>query len=227
MAAIKKINSRTPKLKNIGSYKTTFILDPGHGGLVNGVYVTPGKRSPVFPDGSVLYEGVNNRKNVEAVKKLAESEGLKVVDIVNSNKDVSLVTRVKNANLYGTDAVYISFHSDAVGDGKTWEKAKGISVFTSIGQTKSDKFADIVFDKLKRAFPTMTMRECRVDGDSDKEHNFYVLVKTRMPAILLELGFHTNLEEARFIQTEEFRNLMARAVVDSMITWENQRHDRN
>ena len=35
----------------------TWLLDPGHGGIIDGVYQTAGKRSPKFPDGSVLYEG--------------------------------------------------------------------------------------------------------------------------------------------------------------------------
>ena len=33
----------------------TWLLDPGHGGIIDGVYQTAGKRSPIFPDGSVLY----------------------------------------------------------------------------------------------------------------------------------------------------------------------------
>ena len=35
----------------------TIILDAGHGGMINGKYQTKGKRSPVWEDGSVLYEG--------------------------------------------------------------------------------------------------------------------------------------------------------------------------
>ena len=39
----------------------TWLLDPGHGGFIDGIYQTAGKRSPQFPDGSRLYEGEFNR----------------------------------------------------------------------------------------------------------------------------------------------------------------------
>lgn len=200
--------------------KWTFLLDPGHGGMVNGRYVTPGKRSPVFPNGDVLYEGVNNRLNVNAVFKLATNLGFKVANLVPTNEDVSLLKRVTLANKYGRKSVYISFHSDAAGDGVNWHPANGITVFTSKGQTLSDKFADIVFKNLRSQFPEMNMRQDMTDKDPDKEENFFVLQKTIMPAVLLELGFHTNFKEAQYIQTEEFRLKLAKAMVDSMYEWE-------
>lgn len=197
-----------------------FILDPGHGGIVNGNYVTAGKRSPKFEDGTVLCEGVNNRKNVNLVLKIAKNVGLNVIDIVSSENDVALQTRVQNANKYGQRAVYISFHSDAAGDGVNWHSAKGITVFTTKGQTLSDKFADLVYANLRGQFPELNMRQDMTDGDGDKEEDFFVLRKTVMPSVLLELGFHTNYDEAKFIMTETFRNKMAKAVVDSMLQWE-------
>lgn len=200
--------------------KWTFLLDPGHGGMANGQYVTPGKRSPAFPNGEVLFEGVNNRLNVNAVFRLANNLGFKVANLVPTNEDVSLLKRVTLANKYGKKSVYISFHSDAAGDGINWHPASGITVFTSKGQTLSDKFADIVFKNLRSQFPEMNMRQDMTDKDPDKEENFFVLQKTIMPAVLLELGFHTNFKEAQYIQTEEFRLKLAKAMVDSMYEWE-------
>jgi len=209
-----------PVIKSIKNPKWIFLLDPGHGGMINGKYVTAGKRSPIFPDGSCLYEGVNNRDNVKRILAQAHKIGLQAIDIVNSESDITLGERVRRANLHGRKAVYISIHSDAAGDGVKWHPAKGITVFTSIGQTTSDKFADIVFKKLRSHLPTMNMRECNVDGDHDKEADFFVLKHTIMPAILLELGFHTNQAEATYIQTEDFKTKMVQAIVDSMVEWE-------
>ena len=47
--------------------KYIWLLDPGHGGLIDGVYQTRGKRSPPFADGSILYEGVFNRDVVSRI----------------------------------------------------------------------------------------------------------------------------------------------------------------
>ena len=48
----------------------TWLLDPGHGGFIDGVYQTAGKRSPEFPDGSRLYEGEFNRDVVSRIMDL-------------------------------------------------------------------------------------------------------------------------------------------------------------
>jgi len=50
------------------SQKFIYLLDAGHGGLIDGKYTTAGKRSPIWDDDSVYYEGVGNR---DIRKKLA------------------------------------------------------------------------------------------------------------------------------------------------------------
>jgi len=202
--------------------KYLYIFDPGHGGLVNGKYVTPGKRSPKFPDGSVLYEGVNNRDNVKRIMAELLKRGIDCVDIVNSNVDISLSRRVASANaLRNTKSVYISIHSDAAGDGVNWHPASGLSVYTSKGNTKSDKFAEKVMLGLRSQFgATVKYRTDTTDGDQDKEEDFYVLKNTSMPAILCELGFHTNKEEAARMLTDEWKNKIVNAIVSAILAWE-------
>jgi N-acetylmuramoyl-L-alanine amidase len=233
--------------------KYLYLLDPGHGGLINGQYSTPGKRSPKFEDGSVLYEGVNNRDNVNRIMNALQKLGIDCVDIVNDNKDISLTERVARANkLHPTrKCIYISIHSDAhqyyyidkactirydvkvhgKRDTKTmfqkspieWTEANGISVYTSPGQTPSDPFAQIWIDELEAQFGnTVTWRKDKSDGDEDKEAHFYVLKETNMPAVLGELGFHTNLEQARRMQTDEWKNKVVASVVNAILKWEKQ-----
>ncbi|MCG9704983.1 hypothetical protein [Photobacterium damselae] len=43
-----------------------FILDAGHGGIINGQYQTAGKRSPIWSDGSQLFEGEFKRVSVSS-----------------------------------------------------------------------------------------------------------------------------------------------------------------
>lgn len=201
-----------------------YLLDPGHGGIVDGEYVTPGKRSPKFDDGSVLYEGVNNRDNVKRILKGLKEAGIECIDIVDSNKDISLKERVKRANKFHAKrkCIYISIHSNGAGDGINWYNASGISVHTSIGQTESDKFGTEVINNLEKQFQNEVKwrQDTRSDGDKDKENNFYVLRKTTCPAILCELGFHTDKEEAKNILTEEWKNKVVKAIVDSVLAWE-------
>ena len=53
------------------SFKTV-ILDAGHGGIINGNYQTPGKRSPVFSGGQQLFEGEFNRAVKARIKEKLE-----------------------------------------------------------------------------------------------------------------------------------------------------------
>lgn len=196
--------------------KYLYIFDPGHGGLVNGKYVTPGKRSPKFDDGSVLYEGVNNRDNVDRIMTELKKLGIRCLDIVNSDNDISLTERVKRANALAKSdkCVYISIHSDAHGDGVNWTPASGISVFTSPGQTKSDIFASIWIDELENQFGSSVLwRKDSSDGDEDKQAHFYVLKETSMPAVLGELGFHTNKDQATRMLTDEWKKKVVNSVV--------------
>ena len=209
---------------NIMKNNWLLLIDAGHGGLINGVYQTAGKRSPLFDDGkTILYEGVNNRDNAVKIISLLTQNGFECKDIVNSNSDVPLYKRVKDANELGKTrkCVYISIHSDAMGDGTTWQPASGISVYTSIGQTKSDVFASLVIDGLEEKFGnTVKWRKDETDKDEDKEENFYVLKETTMPAVLLELGFHTNKEEAKRMLTNEFKDKLCNAILSAVRKWE-------
>jgi N-acetylmuramoyl-L-alanine amidase len=203
--------------------KYLYLLDPGHGGLINGQYSTPGKRSPKFEDGSVLYEGVNNRDNVTRIMNELHKLGIDCIDIVNSNDDISLTERVKRANKLHPNrkCIYISIHSDANGDGKEWDQASGISVYTSPGQTTSDSFAQIWIDELQLQFgETVKWRTDKTDGDEDKQAHFYVLEKTNMPAVLGEIGFHTNKEQARRMLTDEWKNKLLASIVNTILKWE-------
>ena len=49
-----------------------IILDNGHGGMLNGKYQTSGKRSPKWPDGSQMFEGVFNRGVVQKIARLLD-----------------------------------------------------------------------------------------------------------------------------------------------------------
>jgi N-acetylmuramoyl-L-alanine amidase len=213
---LKKVNNSGREAVN----ETFFLLDPGHAGLHKGVYETPGKRSPEF-DGKVLYEGVQNRKIVNLILEKAERVGIDAIDIVNSNRDISLGERVRRANEIGREVkcVYISIHANAAGPGG-WYPASGIEIFTSKGQTKSDVFAEMLISRTVEQFEdTVKWRFNTTDSDRDKEANFKVLRDTTMPAVLAEFGFMTDEDEVRRMDTDEWRNQCADAVVNAMIDW--------
>jgi N-acetylmuramoyl-L-alanine amidase len=169
------------------------LLDNGHGGLIDGVYQTPGKRSPKWDDGSQLFEGEFNRAIVCGIVQELTSMNINYVVITPEHEDISLKERVRRANKYdASESVFISIHSNAGG-------GHGSEIFTSPGQTKSDKIASVIGEEFKIIFPLKRLRTDFSDGDLDKEERFYVLTRTRMPAVLTENFFMDNEEECKNI----------------------------
>jgi len=181
------------------------ILDPGHGGMIDGVYQTEGKRSPVWDDGSQLFEGVSNRQIVHKVSKRLGELGI-FNTITADEHDVPLRERVKKANMRSRHSIFISVHSDAFSD----PSAHGYTFFTSKGYTRSDELVKYFEKAYKEQFPNERYRGA-------KEANFYVLKHTTMPAILIENFFMTNERECKeILMTEEGQDKIVTAIVNAI-----------
>jgi N-acetylmuramoyl-L-alanine amidase len=203
----------------------TVILDPGHGGIINGKYVTAGKRSPVWADGTQLFEGVYNRHVCSALEVLLWNGKIPSFRVVDGEHDTPLGQRVLRANeFYKKDkkCIYVSIHGNAGP-----ETASGFEVFTSIGQTKSDILASFVIDAMEEIIPNVKWRKDLTDGDEDKEENFYVLRSTFMPAILSENGFFTNYAECHRMMDQSFINLVAQSHYQGIVKYINSQKPQN
>lgn len=183
-----------------------WILDPGHGGIIDGTYQTKGKRSPVWPDGRQLFEGEFNRDVVHRLSQLLVQHGIEHEILVPTEQDVPLSTRKNKANeIYASDkrSILVSVHANA-GGGTGWE------VFTSPGETKSDVIAQIFYEHAAKDFAEFKMRTDRSDGDADKEAHFYIIEKTKCPAILTENFFFDTLDpDCELLMSDEGRQRIA------------------
>ncbi len=178
------------------------ILDNGHG------KETAGKRSPVWADGSQLFEYEFNRDIVRRIAEKLEAENIPYRILVPEENDIGLSERARRANTIakenGGKAYVLSIHANA-GGGTDWE------VWTSPGQTAADKIATVFFEEAGREFTPdgWRMRADYSDGDPDKEANFTILVKTTCPAILTENFFMDTEKDCRFIMSDAGRERIA------------------
>lgn len=205
-----------------------LIIDYGHGGLIDGVYQTPGGKQYTHTDVQpplTLYEGVSNRMTAAALMRLALMEGYPVWDCVADQQvrsapiwsdleqaDVRLSTRVASANQHPT-GLLISCHSNAVGNAIRGpsQSANGIDIYTSKGNTRADAVASAVYESFKVHIKGLRVRAGEFsDGDSDHEADFYIVRKTLMPAVLGEVGFFTNLADAQYLAALENHSQIAR-----------------
>lgn len=188
----------------------TWLLDPGHGGIIDGIYQTAGKRSPYFEDGTILYEGVFNRDVVSRIINLCIDAGVNVVNLVDTEEDLSLRHRITKANLLhkeNRNSIYISVHANAFGNGKQFNSARGVSIFHHYRSKTGKKLAET----LQPHLAALTGMKDRGVKANDSWANFYVLRKTHMPAVLSENGFMTNLSDASALMCPHMRQKIAEA----------------
>ena len=185
-----------------------ILIDAGHG------IDTPGKRSP---DGSFL-EYLWNRQVADLVLARLKAFGMDADLVVTETNDIPLRTRAMRVNrvcdrLGAGNVILVSIHANAAGNGKTWMTATGWECHTSPGKTRSDALAECFYRSFAKAFPGKWMRRDLTDGDSDKESNFYILTKTRCPAVLLENFFYDNRDECGWLQKRLTKDRIADAIV--------------
>ena len=181
------------------------LIDPGHG------IDTPGKRSP---DGK-FREYLWNRQVADLLGARLVAMGIDVSFVVTETNDIPLSTRVQRVNricskVGASNVILVSIHANAAGNGG-WMNAKGWSCYTSKGNTESDRIAECLYDAFEKEFPDRKIRKDLSDGDRDWEENFYVLAKSRCPAVLLENFFYDNPEECSFLLKEETKERIASA----------------
>lgn len=184
-----------------------IIIDNGHG------IRTKGKRSPIWPDGSQLFEYEFNRDIARRLSECLDLYGLDNVLIVPEVEDVSLRERVKRINNYYNmhpDSILVSIHANA-GGGSGWE------VFTSKGETKSDLLAECFVESAQTNLPGFKIRKDMLDGDSDKEANFYILKNTHCPAVLTENLFMDTQKDCEFLMSENGRKDIVKLHLDAIL----------
>lgn len=170
------------------------LIDNGHGSN------TPGKRSP---DGR-LREYAYTREIAERLVMELRKNGIAAERIVKEEIDVPLAERCRRANEYkASEAILVSIHCNAAGNGSDWMSARGWEAWTSVGKTKADKLATCLYENAEYCLPGMKIRKDMTDGDQDKESGFYILKHTKCPAVLTENLFQDNKKDVEFLLSEE------------------------
>lgn len=183
-----------------------ILLDNGH------AKSTAGKRSP----DSSLMEYAFNREIVNRIALKLERLGIKYHIICPEiNEDIALSVRAERANSYANKygknkCLFISVHGNASGNGD-WMNARGWSIYTTKGKTKSDDYATIFYEEAYKILPFygMCVRKDMSDGDPDYEANYTVIYKTICPAVLTENLFYDNKLDLEFMKSESGKDKIA------------------
>ena len=126
---------------------------------------------------------------------------------IGSSNNTSLRLRVQDANAWGAD-YFISLHTNASENAS----ASGSEAFAYADGTPAFRLGEDILDGLQ-ASTGLRNRGMKV------RPSLYVLKKTAMPAVLVELGFITNRGDAYLMRDRP--DLFARGVYNGIVDYTN------
>ena len=173
---------------------------------------TPGKRCLKSLDPKETREWVLNDRIADKVEKLLQGyTGWELIrtDDTTGQKDISLTARTNAANNFKAD-FYLSIHHNA---GVNGGKGGGI---VSIAYTKASaaslEWQKALYDALIAATGLRGNRSTPL-----AKMNLHEVRETKMPAVLLELGFMDSATDVPVILTEKFADQCAAAIVKVLV----------
>ena len=185
------------KLPNVKQNKFSVVIDPGHG----------------EPDpGAIGIGGIRETDVVlevsKIVKKLLSEKGVKVRLTRKNEVDLDLPPRVSFAN--NTDAdIFVSIHANA-SKGKRRD-INGLETFYFRGW-RGRLLAKKIQKQILRVSPGSPDRGV-------KQGRFYVIKNTRMPAVLVEIGFLTGRLDSRRLKKIVHRKRIAYAISKGILEY--------
>ena len=192
-----KRNSDYLRLPDIKKKNSLVIIDPGHGG----------------PDpGAIGISGIRETDVVldvsKRVKQLLSEKGVRVRLTRKSEIDLDLPPRVLYANEMGAD-IFVSIHANA-SQGKK-RNINGLETFYYRGW-RGRLLAKRIQKHILRVSPGSLDRGV-------KQGKFYVIKNTRMPAVLVEIGFLTGRLDARRLEQSMHRKRIAFAIAKGILEY--------
>ena len=204
VVAPKKIGSASRG--NYDVLNKIVYLDAGHGGY----------------DPGASYFGISEKSLTLAiqsrVKAKLEAEGYQVVTTRTSDTYVDLADRSRAANASESD-IFVSIHINASGS----SAAQGIETYYYQPYAEYPSRINATYhanptrlsmsDTLANAIQSSLINATGAQNQGVKRQTFAVLRETTAPAVLLELGFLSNPQEAARLNTSAYQETLANAIV--------------
>ncbi len=191
--------------------KMTVIIDAGHGGEDPGV-VGPGE----------IYEKDLNLIYAKLIGELLEKEGYAVVYTRTEDKllykeeenikGIRKISDLKNRCLVAGEypnAIFISIHMNSFSSAKY----SGLQVYYAPGNDKARMLGNSIQTTVREKLQNENNRKIKA-GEL-----IYILEHITNPAVVVECGFLTNLEEAKKLSEKEYQKSLSFAIVCGIIEY--------
>lgn len=225
-------------LEQLGLSVRTVMIDPGHGGK------DPGAQG--------LYGVTEKDVNLRFAKILGEAlrkKGFNVLYTRTTDVFIPLETRTEMANSKGADlfvSIHCNSHSDADSEGletyslnlaNSRDSVRVAARENAVSQKKVSDLQAILTDlmlssktaeskDLARLVQKRSLAELRgswrTRDRGPHEAPFFVLIGANMPAVLVEIGYITNPDEAKRLTSDAYLNALAKGMVDGIAAYKKR-----
>jgi len=201
--------TRTP-IRNV-------VLDPGHGGSDRGT------RGPNSVEKQLTLDVAKR------IERILDANGINVVLTRTSDRTLSLEDRVDFADAKDAD-LFVSIHFNSggsadgietyclppLGTGSTANPRDGRADRAALGNRYDERNV-----WLAHCVQRSLLRSTGADDRGVRRARFYVLRYSSCPAILVEAGFLTNRSEEQRIRSTEYREKLAKAIADGILSYKS------
>jgi len=185
------------------------MLDPGHGGYDPGAITKQG-----------VYEKSINLQIAQKVEEMLGPSGIEVfltreedVDYVpdgvkgkTTKKQIDLNRRIDMAKDANAD-IFVSLHVNATASGQD----SGAETFYQFQSESGQRLAELIQQELIKV-PAMNRRIAK-SGD------FYIIKNTKMPAVIVEVGYLSSMKEQKKLQQSWYQEQLARAIAKGIANY--------
>lgn len=171
------------------------VLDAGHGGTDAGTF---------FDD---VTEKEINIGVVFYMQELLEDNGVEVLLTRSTDDFISLSERTNIANYMQGD-IFVSIHCNYYEDDSS---VTGLETYYYPGTVESKVLAETLIDTLKA--------NGNIKGRNAKAEELYVLNHTDMTAVLVELGYLSNITEVKNLTNDEYQKQLAEELVEGILEY--------
>ncbi len=188
-----------PALKSGYTYKPPsspgkcVVLDAGHGG-----------KDPGAPSCLGYHEKTVNLRVAHKVAEILRRKGIKVVMTRDDDRFIELEERANVANRCRAN-LFVSIHADSAAN----SSAQGFTLYVARSASWSSQ-------KAAKAI-TKSMGRVAQNGRSIRRADYRVLVNTRGPAVLIELGYLSNRQEAALLRSSAYQSRLAGAIASGIV----------
>ena len=223
--------------RQLGLGVTRIVIDPGHGGY------DPGAQTGTLTESALVLDVAQRLET-----RLKAETGIEIVLTRQRDAYVPLRARTELANQFGAD-LFLSIHANAARDPRargvetyhlnlaTDPNAQSLAARENAAsregmhdlpqlvrsitmRNKHDESRDFAAMVQRNLIGAVRQVHPGVQDLGVKQAPFMVLIGANMPSVLAEISFLTNHEDAAFLATDTYRDLIADALLQSIIEYQ-------